>query len=655
MSASVWFLTASVSGGACAVLAIIVIIAGWRRSIPEVATLGAALLAVSALATTFGLSGTTVGGGQPGSMWAAVVALPAGIAVASPLLFPGSGPSRRAATRWRLWVTASAVVVIGASALLVDLQAGSPPPSIKLLAVGLGSAGALLLARRQLFLHRVSRRSAALVVAVAILAVAASSVGAMATTPGTSASWVLLALENSAVFTAGFAVLIGYRHGIGVAEVLGPILSREPLAALELGLSPEVHAFVDALARKDAITRDHVVRTSALAMRTAIRAGMTPAEVRAVALGGLLHDIGKLVIPSEIINKPGALSDTEFATIKTHPEQGERLLAHTPTLAGAAPHVRGHHERVDGRGYPDGLDGREISLEVALVSVADAWDAMTNTRQYREGMDVGRAESILREGTGTQWSGEAVELLLAEVRANGSVDLSNLDRASNAASAKIPAADELCPCEDALPSELHVHRPQGAMGVAAASALSDFFGTSPIVTDQLSRGPQLDEVALVDALTGIANREGFCLTADEALRVVERASGSPQVIFIAVDDSDAPNDPHDHRASDDALHATAHLLRILSRAGDVIGRLGAGEFAMFIRHGPPGTAAAVASRLRAAAEQLPPEAVPGGLALSAAAAVMGPDEVIGIEALLDRAHQAMYREGAMAGGTGLPD
>jgi len=117
--------------------------------------------------------------------------------------------------------------------------------------------------------------------------------------------------------------LIGYRRGIGVAEVLGPILSREALAALELSLSPEVHAFVDALTRKDATTRDHGVRTSALATRTAIRAGMTPAEVRAVALGRLLHDIGKLVIPSEIINKPGALSDTEFATIRTHPEQGE--------------------------------------------------------------------------------------------------------------------------------------------------------------------------------------------------------------------------------------------------------------------------------------------------------------------------------------------
>jgi diguanylate cyclase (GGDEF)-like protein len=651
MSASVWFLTATVSGGACAVLAIVVIIAGWRRRIPEVATLGAALLTVSALATTFGLSGTTVGGGQPGSMWAAVAALPAGIAVASPLLFPGAGLSRRAATRWRLWVTASAVLLVGASALLVRVQSGPPRP-ISLLAAGLGSAGALLLARRQLFLHRVSRRSAALVVAVAILAVAASSVGAMVTTAGTPTSWVLLALENSAVFTAGFAVLIGYRHGIGVAEVLGPILSREPLAALELGLSPEVHAFVDALARKDAITRDHVVRTSALAMRTAIRSGMTPAEVRAVALGGLLHDIGKLVIPSEIINKPGALSDTEFATIKTHPEQGERLLTHTPTLAGAAPHVRSHHERVDGRGYPDRLKGNEISLEVALVSVADAWDAMTNTRQYREGMDVGRAESILREGSGTQWSSDAVELLLAEVRANGSVDLGNLDHAGKPASGNIPPADELCPCEDALPSVLQLPRPQGAVGVVA-SALSEFFETSPIVTDQLARAPQPDQVALFDPLTGIANREGFCLTADRALSVVEHASGSPQVIFIAVDRSEEPTDPSGHGASDDALHATAHLLRILSRAGDVIGRLGTDEFAVFIPHGPAGTAAAITARLRAAAGQLPPEAVPGGLGLSAAVAVMGPGEVIGIEALLNRANQAMYSERAMAGGAGL--
>jgi HD-GYP domain-containing protein (c-di-GMP phosphodiesterase class II) len=137
--------------------------------------------------------------------------------------------------------------------------------------------------------------------------------------------------------------------------------------------------------------------------------------VRDVFIGALLHDIGKLVIPSAIIGKASTLTDEEFATIRTHPEQGERLLAHAPTLAGAARYVRWHHERPDGTGYPDGLRGHEIPLEVSIVSAADAWDAMTNTRQYRTAMSAERAREILLAGAGTQWRAEAVRHLLEVV------------------------------------------------------------------------------------------------------------------------------------------------------------------------------------------------------------------------------------------------
>ena len=151
----------------------------------------------------------------------------------------------------------------------------------------------------------------------------------------------------------------------------------------------------------------------------------------------------------------------------------------------------------------------------------------------------------------------------------------------------------------------HCHRsfsylaPPGTVGVAA-SALSDLFETSPIVPDQLAREPQLDQVGLVDPLTGISNREGFCLAADRALRVVGHASGSLQVIFIAVDGSEEPTDQHGHGASDDALYATAHLLRLLSRAGEPIGRLGADGFAMFIPPplGPPRPSLHASGQLR---------------------------------------------------------
>jgi HD-GYP domain-containing protein (c-di-GMP phosphodiesterase class II) len=247
------------------------------------------------------------------------------------------------------------------------------------------------------------------------------------TTAGSAGSWVVLTAENLGVLATVVAVLLGYRVRRDVADVLAPIVAFEPLSALEVGLSPSVHAFVAALDRKDRITRDHVVRTSALALRVAVRAGMPPGEVRTVALGALLHDLGKLVVPSEILGKPGALTDDEFRQIRTHPEAGERILATAPGLADAAPYVRWHHERFDGGGYPDRLAGDAIPVGVAIVSVTDAWDAMTNTRQYRTGMDVTAAELLLRTGAGSQWHPRAVELVLAEVAAAGTARLDELD------------------------------------------------------------------------------------------------------------------------------------------------------------------------------------------------------------------------------------
>ena len=422
MDSTLWFSAAAVIGFLCAVLALVVVWDGWRRSVAEVAILGAALFGISALTTSLGLSPTALGGGPPASALAGLLALPFGTAAAAPLLAPGRSMARAITMRWRVWVlgwTASSAI---AAAML--LRVGASPPSS--LARGLTIAAvtaAGLLAKRQWLLYRISGRPAALAACLSIVGIACSTLGTLATKPGDPASWLVLTVDALGVFGAGFAALYGYRNHRAIAEVLAPILAREPLAALEVGLSPEVHAFVAALGDKDEITRDHVVRTSALAMRLAIRAGLPVAQVRAVALGALLHDIGKLVIPSEIINKQSGLTDVEYATIRTHAEKGEILLANSVALAPAGPFVRGHHERVDGQGYPDGLVGDEVRLEVALVSVCDAWDAMTHTRQYRKGLSLERALEVMQAGAGSQWRNDAVELLLTEVRANGQADL----------------------------------------------------------------------------------------------------------------------------------------------------------------------------------------------------------------------------------------
>lgn len=424
MISSTWFWTATGSGAACAVLAAVVVVSGWRRRLPEVAFLGTGLFVVSVFATAHGLSGTTLTEAGP-SRWAAGLALPLGIAATVPLLASRRGWAGWVALHWRLWVLGWVLGTLAAG--FASASTDRAPPVVLVAAmIVIGVGGALALARRQLWLHQVSGRGSALVVAGAVATIALTSTAAALVQPGGAAAWVVLGIESLGVFAAGLAVLFGYRTSTAVTDVLGPVLTFEPLAALEVGMAPELHAFVAALDRIDRITRDHVVRTSALAMRVAARAGLPTPVVRDVAIGALLHDIGKLVMPSEILHKPGSLTDAEFATIRTHPEQGERLLDSAPSLSGAAPYVRGHHERVDGRGYPDGLRGEEVSFEVSLVSVVDSWDAMTNTRQYRTGMPFERAEEILSEGAGSQWRHDVVALLLAEVRANGPADITHL-------------------------------------------------------------------------------------------------------------------------------------------------------------------------------------------------------------------------------------
>ena len=121
-----------------------------------------------------------------------------------------------------------------------------------------------------------------------------------------------------------------------------------------------VHGFIADLERKDAVTREHVVRVGELAMRTGQRAGLDPLDLRAVGLGGLLHDVGKLMTPQSILTKPSRLTDAEREVIERHPVDGARMLAAYPQLAEVAPAVAAHHERPDGAGYPSGLAGRQI-------------------------------------------------------------------------------------------------------------------------------------------------------------------------------------------------------------------------------------------------------------------------------------------------------
>jgi HD-GYP domain-containing protein (c-di-GMP phosphodiesterase class II) len=136
----------------------------------------------------------------------------------------------------------------------------------------------------------------------------------------------------------------------------------------------------------------------------------------------MLHDVGKVHVPDEILKKPSRLTAEEYEVMKLHPVDGEAMLAADPALASAARIVRSHHERFDGAGYPDGLVGRDIPLASRIIAVCDAFDAMTNDRQYRKAMGMQMAFAILREHSGSQWDERVVEQVMAVVATMPSAD-----------------------------------------------------------------------------------------------------------------------------------------------------------------------------------------------------------------------------------------
>ena len=184
-----------------------------------------------------------------------------------------------------------------------------------------------------------------------------------------------------------------------------------------------VQSLAEALELKDPYTRGHSIRVSQYGGAISRMLGMDAAVVRNVELGGHLHDIGKIVVREDVLNKPGPLTKEEYEHIMTHPLLGWRILR--PLLGDNAVVlniVRSHHERVDGRGVPDGLAGEAIAREARIIAVADAFDAMMSRRPYRQGLSYADALAELKRTSGTQFDGEVVDAFI-EVVASGAIVL----------------------------------------------------------------------------------------------------------------------------------------------------------------------------------------------------------------------------------------
>ena len=179
--------------------------------------------------------------------------------------------------------------------------------------------------------------------------------------------------------------------------------------------SQSLASLVRALKEADADTEDHVRRTQKMGALLGRRIGLTDVQLAQLELLCLLHDIGKIGIPLEILNKPGKLADQEWEVLRTHPDKGYQIAMSTDELSTIADMILYHHERWDGRGYPKGLKGEEIPVLSRIISIVDAYDAMVNDRSYRKALKPEKAREEIRVNAGSQFdpvlAGEFLSLL----------------------------------------------------------------------------------------------------------------------------------------------------------------------------------------------------------------------------------------------------
>jgi putative two-component system response regulator len=181
------------------------------------------------------------------------------------------------------------------------------------------------------------------------------------------------------------------------------------LAQLQQAYEASMIMLSNAIELRDQYTRGHVERVRDYSVLIACQLGCNSVDLSYLQFGSILHDIGKIYIRESILRKPGSLNDEEWAEMKRHPIIGAELIENIPFLTPAIPIIRSHHERWDGKGYPDGLAGEEIPLMARIVAVADSLDAMTSSRVYRDAFSPQKACNEILSGRGTRYDPAVVD------------------------------------------------------------------------------------------------------------------------------------------------------------------------------------------------------------------------------------------------------
>lgn len=316
------------------------------------------------------------------------------------------------AQRWLVPAWAAVMVAVVGAALrwphLADaLPVTSPPLSIGAAALTIGALVAAALRYWRSYSYSRFPLQQAIVYACAWLA---SAQWIMTNGTAWRLSWWIYHVE---LLAATAALVVGmirqYGEGTSLADAVLGLFVSDPLKRLEMGLSRSVRALVLATEARDPYTAGHSLRVAMNAVRLGEAMGLSGDKLRALAQGGVVHDVGKIEIPDAILNKPGPLTPEERAIVQQHPVTGYRMCSRLGFMKDELDIVRYHHERWDGRGYPDGLAGERIPLLARVLAVVDVYDALTSARSYRGPWTHEQARTYILEQAGRQFDPRCVE------------------------------------------------------------------------------------------------------------------------------------------------------------------------------------------------------------------------------------------------------
>ena len=406
LSPGAWLYIGSVVAAATVVVAV-----GPYRGLDcaEVGALGLLLVACESSATLVKPHGLARSAGTMASLAAGVLTGPVGAALVGycTLLSVRRGPS----LAWRLFNTAMYAVsayLAGRAFLLFGGHLGTPWPSSLPFLLGPFAAAAVVhvavnfaLVRSALWLTRGS--------------------GSTAGRPGpglrlwlTDLGYGLFGVLIAALWAAGPFTVVLLFVPVFVARWAVPLRAAQQDACEAM-----VSVLCQAVETKDPYTRGHLERVSRASVLIATEIGMRAARVAAIRYAGVLHDVGKLGVPTPALQKPAALTDEEYAAIMMHPIYGLEIVRQIGFLDEALAGIMHHHERLDGKGYPMGLAGDEIPEFARLLAVADAFDAMTSNRSYRFARPVSEAVAELRKCAGTQFDPAFVDAFATAIERDG--------------------------------------------------------------------------------------------------------------------------------------------------------------------------------------------------------------------------------------------